>query len=48
MTVRHYDAKSTLMSADEIRKQDETGQKRRIEAPLDDSITRAVSTFLCC
>ena len=28
--------------ADDIRKQDETGSKRKIEAPLDDSITRAV------
>lgn len=31
------------MPADDIRKQDETGSKRKIEAPLDESITRAVS-----
>ena len=35
-------ASRTLHRADEIRKQDETGHKRKIEAPLDDTITRAV------
>ena len=41
-------ADSTFLSADEIRKQDETGKKRKMEAPLDESITRAVCLFSHC